>query len=177
MEKYMKNYLIVVDMQNDFISGALGSEAAKAILPRVTEILREFSGEVIFTRDTHSEEYLDTHEGKHLPVPHCIRGSHGWQIADELLPFAENAVFMDKPTFGSVALAEYLRERARLEPIGKITLVGVCTDICVISNALLLRAYLPEADIEVMADATAGVTAESHRAALTAMASCQIDII
>lgn len=170
----MKNYLIVVDMQTDFINGALGTKEAEEILPRVKERIERFEGEVIFTRDTHAEDYLGTQEGKRLPVAHCVKKTAGWQIDPLLAPFVKNVI--DKPTFGSVALGEYLREENDREPIGSITLVGLCTDICVISNALLIKAFLPEVAIAVDASCCAGVTPESHKTALEAMKMCQITV-
>ena len=159
--------LVAVDLQNDFINGALGTAEAAAMLPRAERKIRSFEGLVLFTRDTHTEDYLNTREGKALPVPHCIRGSHGWQLAARLLPYASEII--DKPTFGSTALGERLRALNEDAPIESITLIGLCTDICVISNALLLRAYLPEIPIIVDAACCAGVTPESHRTALAAM--------
>lgn len=166
--------LVAVDLQNDFINGALGTAEAAAILPRAERKIRSFEGLVLFTRDTHTEDYLNTREGKALPVPHCIRGSHGWQLAARLLPYASEVI--DKPTFGSTALGERLRALNEDAPIESITLIGLCTDICVISNALLLRAYLPEIPIIVDAACCAGVTPESHHTALAAMRACQIII-
>lgn len=166
--------LVAVDLQNDFINGALGTAKAAAMLPRAERKIRSFEGLVLFTRDTHTEDYLNTREGKALPVPHCIRGSHGWQLAARLLPYASEII--DKPTFGSTALGERLRALNEDAPIESITLIGLCTDICVISNALLLRAYLPEIPIIVDAACCAGVTPESHRTALAAMRACQIII-
>ena len=151
--------LVAVDLQNDFINGALGTAEAAAMLPRAERKIRSFEGLVLFTRDTHTEDYLNTREGKALPVPHCIRGSHGWQLAARLLPYASEVI--DKPTFGSTALGERLRALNEDAPIESITLIGLCTDICVISNALLLRAYLPEIPIIVDAACCAGVTPES----------------
>lgn len=148
--------LVAVDLQNDFINGALGTAEAAAMLPRAERKIRSFEGLVLFTRDTHTEDYLNTREGKALPVPHCIRGSHGWQLAARLLPYASEVI--DKPTFGSTALGERLRALNEDAPIESITLIGLCTDICVISNALLLRAYLPEIPIIVDAACCAGVT-------------------
>lgn len=170
----MQDILIVIDMQNDFIDGALGTAEAVKIVPKVAEKLRRFSGRVIFTRDTHEEGYLSTQEGRKLPVPHCIRGTAGWAICDALAPFAQAAEIIDKPTFGSAALGARLRELNGQEPIGSITLVGLCTDICVISNAMLIKAFLPEVPIAVDAACCAGVTPESHRNALAAMKACQI---
>ena len=168
----MDEILVVVDMQNDFVSGALGTPQAQAILPAVVQLAREFEGEVVFTRDTHGDDYLQTQEGRALPVPHCLRGSPGWQLADELEQFRKEKgcrVF-DKPTFGSEELAAYLRAR-RPE---RVVLCGVCTDICVVSNALLLRALLPEEPLFVAARYCAGTTEKSHFYALETMKSCQI---
>ena len=172
--KSCKKLLAVIDMQEDFIGGALGTAEAKSVLPRVRERIARARREgysVAFTRDTHGQDYLSTREGKNLPVPHCIAGTAGWQLAEGLAK--EGDMIFDKPTFGSAALAEY----AAAEGFGKIELVGVCTDICVISNALLLKAYLPEAEISVRADCCAGVTPESHARALGAMAACQVGIL
>lgn len=172
----MKQVLIVVDMQNDFISGSLGTAEAKAIVPKVREKIAGFDGEVLFTRDTHEEDYLETAEGKRLPVKHCVRGTWGWQIEESLAPLYKQEP-IDKPSFGSKALGEYLLTRARQEgKIDEIELVGLCTDICVISNALLLKAFLPETTIAVDAACCAGVTPESHETALSAMEMCQIEI-
>ena len=167
----MKNILIVVDMQNDFIDGALGSAEAVAIVDKVKEKIENFDGKVYYTRDTHFENYLDTKEGKNLPVPHCIKGTEGWQITDKLAGLASDGV-IDKLTFGSVALQNYL---VKQKP-DSVTLVGLCTDICVISNAMLLKAALPEKQIKVDAACCAGVTPESHLRALEAMRMCQIEI-
>ena len=168
----MKNVLVVVDMQNDFLTGALGSPEARAVVERVREKIDSFRGEVIFTRDTHEDTYLETREGKYLPVSHCIRGTEGWQITGELETNGRTVI--NKPTFGSVLLAEMLAEMNEREGIGSVTLVGVCTDICVISNAMLIKAYLPEIDVIVDATACAGVTPDSHENALNAMRACQI---
>ena len=164
--------LVVVDMQNDFIDGALGSSEAVAIVPYVKELISDFDGEIIFTRDTHGEDYLSTREGRRLPVSHCIKGTEGWQIREEILPDTPYTV-IDKPTFGSMELADRL---ADMDDLSSVTLVGLCTDICVISNAMLIKARLPELDITVDARGCAGVTPESHRNALDAMRSCQIDV-
>lgn len=169
----MRKVLIVVDMQNDFISMALGTKEAISILPRVREKIAHFDGEVIFTRDTHSEDYLTTREGKLLPVPHCIKGTRGWEIEDSLKAYCGEVIF-DKPTFGSTALAAYLVKENAKTPIDSVTLVGLCTDICVISNAMLIKAALPEIDVVVDSTACAGVTPESHANALEAMKMCQI---
>ena len=165
-------FLIVVDMQVDFINGALGSKEAVAILPRVVELVKGFDGTVIFTRDTHCACYMDTQEGKRLPVPHCIKDSDGWQICEELRPLA--ATVVDKPTFGSMTLPQVIAGYG--SEVEEITLCGLCTDICVISNAMILKAAFPEARIAVDAACCAGVTPESHATALCAMRAVQIDI-
>ncbi len=172
----MQNILLVIDMQNDFIDGALGTPEAVAIVPKVREKIRSFDGTVLFTRDTHGENYMETQEGKNLPVPHCIRGTDGWQIRPELEELRVTEP-IDKGTFGSDELGKILRDLNDEDPIGIITVIGLCTDICVISNALLAKAFLPEVPIEVDASCCAGVTPESHENALKAMASCQIRIV
>ena len=166
------NHLIVVDMQVDFITGSLGSSLATAIVPKVVEAVKSFDGNVIFTRDTHFENYLETAEGEKLPVPHCIKGTDGWQIHPELDALRKTEA-IDKITFGSKDLIEFLEKENDIE---SITLVGLCTDICVISNALLIKAYFPEIPIAVDSKACAGVTPESHLNALEAMKMCQIEI-
>lgn len=168
-------YLIVVDMQVDFVSGALGTREAQAIVDRAAEKIRAFEGRVIFTRDTHEENYLSTQEGKKLPVPHCIRESEGWQIIPELTDLIRDTV-IDKPTFGSTELAALLISENEREQIESVELIGLCTDICVISNALLIKAALPEVSVIVDAACCAGVTPESHKNALSAMKMCQIAI-
>ncbi len=172
---FMQKILIVVDMQNDFIDGALGTPEAAAIVPRVAAKIRAFDGKVIFTRDTHGEDYMDTLEGKNLPVPHCIRGTYGWEISPALVSFCKE-VPVDKDTFGSVRLAEMLRELNGEEPIDSITLIGLCTDICVISNALLIKAMLPQVPVIVDSACCAGVTPKSHENALRAMEMCQVKV-
>ena len=172
----MQNILLVIDMQNDFIDGALGTPEAVDIVPKVREKIRNFDGTVLFTRDTHGENYMETQEGKNLPVPHCIRGTEGWQIRPELEELRVTEP-IDKGTFGSDELGKILRDLNDEDPIGTITVIGLCTDICVISNALLAKAFLPEVPIEVDASCCAGVTPESHENALKAMASCQIRIV
>lgn len=169
------DYLIVVDMQNDFIDGALGTKEAQAIVPAVREKINSFEGTVIFTKDTHGEDYLKTREGKFLPVEHCIKGTPGHDISAEL--DTGNNTVIEKPTFGSTVLAEMLKSADEKEKIGKITLIGLCTDICVISNAMLIKAYLPETDIEIDSSCCAGVTPESHMRALDSMRSCQITVV
>lgn len=175
------NVLVVVDMQKDFIDGSLGTKEAAAIVPAVVEKIRKFEGKVIATRDTHGEDYLESAEGKHLPVVHCVKDTPGWQINGEVaeaLGGKEGVRLIDKPTFGSVELGEYVKQlNDTEEPVEKITLAGLCTDICVISNALLLKAYLPEVPIEVDISCCAGVTPRSHEQAAEAMKMCQIEIV
>ena len=169
----MKNYLIVVDMQNDFIDGSLGTKEAEMIVDKVAEKIRGFEGEVIFTRDTHLPEYLETQEGRRLPVVHCVKDSPGWQIREGLEAIRPCTV-IDKPTFGSTELGVLLAQRDLEEKIGSITVIGLCTDICVISNALLIKAFLPETPVTVDPSLCAGVTPDSHLRALESMKSCQI---
>ena len=176
----MEHILIVVDMQNDFVDGVLGTPEAVAILPAVAEKIRNHQGRIIFTRDTHAENYMNTREGRHLPVPHCIEGTKGWEIHPTVwsaIPEGQEAFVIDKPTFGSVALATTLEKLHKDTPIAKVTLIGVCTDICVISNAMLIKATLPEIDVTVDAACCAGVTSESHDNALRAMQMCQMEIV
>lgn len=166
----MKRTLIVVDMQNDFIDGALGTKEAVAIVPSVKAKIREYQergDEIIFTRDTHQADYLSTPEGKKLPVEHCIEGTHGWQIAEGLE--VPGCSYIDKPTFGWT----HWNERT----FDEIELIGLCTDICVVSNALILKATFPEAKIMVDASCCAGVTSATHAAALETMKMCQIDVV
>lgn len=160
-------------MQNDFIDGALGTKEAVAILPYVKGLIEGFDGKVLFTRDTHGENYMQTQEGINLPVAHCIRGTDGWQIHPELDALRKTEA-IDKITFGSARLAEILKAEENIEGI---TLVGLCTDICVISNAMLIKAFFPEIPVSVDAKGCAGVTPESHERALEAMKMCQIKII
>ncbi|MBP3322631.1 MAG: cysteine hydrolase [Clostridia bacterium] len=171
------NILVVVDMQNDFISGALGTAEAKLIVNGVKERAENFEGLIFFTRDTHFEDYMNTQEGEKLPVPHCIKGTWGWEICDELKEISETTEICDKPTFGSVELMESIKELSLEEEIESITLLGLCTDICVISNAMLLKAALPETKIIVDGTLSAGVTPISHKNALEAMKMCQIEVI
>ncbi len=173
----MEHILIVVDMQNDFVDGVLGSPEAVGILPAVVDKIKNHEGKIIFTRDTHGEDYMDTREGKYLPVPHCIKETRGWGIKDEVWAAAEGKAdvsVIDKPTFGSTELSECLLDFSDGHALGQVTLIGVCTDICVISNAMLIKAALPEIDVAVDAACCAGVTPESHENALSAMAACQI---
>lgn len=167
--------LIVIDMQNDFIDGPLGTAEAEKIVPKVTEKIENFDGIVLATRDTHGENYSETQEGKNLPVVHCIEGTEGHKIRPEIERLIKTEP-IDKPTFGSTKLAERLKELNSEDTIDSITLIGVCTDICVISNALLLKAFFPEIPISVDAACCAGVSPESHKQALNAMKVCQIKI-
>lgn len=168
----MEKILIVVDMQNDFIDGTLGTPEAQAIVPNVKKKIREYKSRgdrVIFTKDTHSENYLKTNEGKHLPVEHCIKGTAGWDIADGLGNPGDECI--EKTTFG------YRDWIYRISGDAELEIVGLCTDICVVSNALILKAIYPEINITVDANCCAGVTPESHQAALTTMKMCQINVI
>lgn len=173
----MKHFLVVVDMQKDFVDGVLGTPEAVAIVPAVCERIREFDGEIIVTYDTHPDTYLDTAEGKKLPVVHCVKDTDGWQldavVASALAERQWTAV--EKPTFGSVVLPSLIAERAGEEDFD-ITLIGLCTDICVVSNALLLKAHFPEVSIAVESALCAGVTPDTHAAALQTMQMCQIDV-
>lgn len=169
--------LIVVDMQNDFVNGALGTKEAVEIVPyvvgRVVDGVNR--GEtILFTRDTHEADYLETQEGHNLPVPHCIRDTEGWEIIPQLTEYTLGRTILDKPTFGSSELGTLLTELNGKEPIEKITLIGLCTDICVISNTLLAKAFLPEVPVAVDAKCCAGVTPKSHNNALAAMKVCQV---
>ena len=173
----MRKLLIVVDMQNDFVTGALRNEEAIAMVPNAVEKVRaakEAGTELIFTRDTHFEDYMETEEGKNLPVPHCLKGTEGWEIIDALKEFTLDVKIFDKVTFGARELGAYLAQEDAKEKIDEVELIGICTDICVISNALLVKAFLPNIPIRVDATCCAGVTPESHQTALNAMKACQI---
>jgi len=167
--------LIVVDMQNDFIDGALGTPEARAIVGVAVDKIRNFSGRVFFTRDTHEENYLETQEGRKLPVRHCIRGTEGFELNPEIAALCRDKP-VDKPSFGSIKLGEMLLELNVTEHIDSVTLIGLCTDICVISNAFIIKAFLPEVPVAVDAACCAGVTPQSHKQALEAMKVCQIQI-
>lgn len=174
----MKRFLIVVDIQKDFVDGALGTPEASAMLDRAVEKIKTFEGEIIVTLDTHGEEYMETAEGKKLPVPHCIKGTDGWLLHPRIAEELKGRMFrvVEKPTFGSTDLPERLLEAAGGEDFS-MELIGLCTDICVVSNALLLKAHFPEKEIGVDSACCAGVTPESHEAALTTMRMCQIDVL
>lgn len=173
----MKKLLIVVDMQNDFVDGALGSADAIAIVDSVVKKIEDFDGDIIATLDTHFEDYMDSAEGKKLPVPHCIKGTEGHRLNEKVMAALEKKGYtpIEKLTFGSVDLPRLIRESYGEDV--SIELCGLCTDICVVSNALILKASFTDAPICVDRTCCAGVTPESHEAALTTMASCQIDII
>ena len=166
----MKKTLVVVDMQKDFINGSLGTKEAEAIVENVKNKITQYErngDEIIFTRDTHQNNYLETNEGKHLPVVHCVEGTEGWEIAEGLE--VPNAIYIDKPSFGYMNWKDYNLE--------EVEIVGLCTDICVVSNALIIKATYPEIKVTVDASCCAGVTPESHRAALTTMKMCQVEIV
>ena len=181
----VKKILVVVDMQNDFVTGALRNEEAIKIVPDVVNKVKDAALSkdtlVIFTQDTHLTDYMETQEGKNLPVPHCIEETEGWEIIEELKPFVKtDSAWLPfrKGTFGSVALGEELRDFIQKDnkKIEKIEFIGLCTDICVLSNATLVKAFLPEVPIEVDATCCAGVTPESHDTALNAMKAIQIKV-
>ena len=172
----MRKLLIVIDMQNDFIDGSLGTPEAAAIVDAVKEKIRSYPPEdVIATMDTHGADYLQTQEGRRLPVEHCIRGSEGWAIRPDIAELLTEAKIYEKPTFGSEAMAKDLAELSAREEI-ELELVGLCTDICVVSNALLLKAAMPEVKISVDPACCAGVSPESHEAALATMGMCQVEV-
>lgn len=166
----MKQLLVVIDMQRDFVTGVLGSEEARAAAREAEKLVKE-ADEVVYTADTHGENYLNTREGRFLPVPHCVAGTEGHEILPEL--FRMGSKVFEKGAFGSFALAEYVKSGG----YDKIVFCGVCTDICVVSNVLLVKAAVPEADVEVVASACAGVTKEKHEAALETMRSCQVVVV
>lgn len=170
-----KKVLVVVDMQNDFIDGSLGTKEALEIVEPVVKVIEEFDGEILFTRDTHASNYRRTLEGKNLPVSHCIEGTIGWELRPEIAALkTPDKMIFNKPTFGSIELCQYLASVKNLE---RVTLVGLCTDICVISNAIMMKAYIPEVEIQVLKDCCAGVTPQSHQLALEAMKMCQITVV
>ena len=173
----MKSFLIVVDMQKDFVDGALGTKEAEAIVDGVVNKINNFDGEIIVTYDTHFEDYMETSEGKNLPVPHCIKDTDGWQLNEKVQKALEGREYtvVEKITFGSVDLPDFIEEKTEGENFSA-ELVGLCTDICVVSNALVLKANFPEAEISVDSSCCAGVTPEKHEAALETMRSCQINI-
>ncbi len=173
-----EKYLVVIDMQNDFVTDALGTKEAQEIRENVVRKVTGFAGEILFTKDTHGADYLNTQEGRKLPVEHCIKSSAGWELIPELEAFRkrEGCHVFEKNTFGSVELAQYLREKYEAGEVSSVELIGLCTDICVVSNALLLKAYMPELAITADASCCAGVTPDKHEAALETMESCQIAV-
>lgn len=173
----MRKILLVIDMQKDFIDGALGTPEAVAIVDGVAEEIKKYpAADVFATRDTHPENYLQTQEGRNLPVVHCVKGTAGWQLNEKVAAALGDAKIIDKPTFGSVELAKMLAAMAEKEAL-EVTLVGLCTDICVVSNALLVKAFLPETPVKVIAGLCAGVTPASHDAALETMKMCQVEVL
>lgn len=173
----MKKILVVVDMQKDFVDGTLGSEYAVAIVPNVVRKIESFEGDIVVTYDTHSENYMNTREGRKLPVSHCIKGTEGWKLNDKVYEALSTKKYieLEKETFGSVKLPDVIKELAAGDEFG-VELIGLCTDICVVSNAILLKAHYPEVEISVDASCCAGVTVETHNAALETMKCCQIDV-
>lgn len=169
-------YLVVVDMQNDFVNGSLGTKEAEAVVSKTVEKAASFPGKVLFTQDTHGGDYLNTQEGKMLPVEHCIKETEGWQIIPQLKAILEsgNCSVFEKDTFGSVELARFLQKKYQENEVESVELVGLCTDICVISNALLLKAFMPQLPVFVDASCCAGVSPKKHEAALATMESCQV---
>lgn len=174
----MKRFLVVVDMQKDFVDGALGSVDAVAIVPGVVEKIKSFDGEIFITLDTHFDNYPETAEGRKLPVPHCIKGTDGWQLDKNVASALADREYtaVEKPTFGSLELPRLIEAASDGDDFS-IEIIGLCTDICVVSNALVLKANFPEMPISVEADCCAGVTPQAHEAALATMRSCQIDVI
>ena len=174
----MSKVLIVVDMQNDFVDGALGTMEAVGIVDNVTARISGFEGKIFATFDTHGPDYLETAEGKMLPVPHCIKETEGWMLNEKVLQALSNKEYkaVEKKTFGSTDLVDEIRELRKKEDV-EVELIGLCTDICVVSNALLLKAYFPEMKISVDAGCCAGVTPGSHSAALETMKMCQIKVV
>ena len=172
----MRKLLVVVDMQKDFVDGALGTNEAEQIVPAVVEKIRSYDIKDVFvTYDTHQENYMDTQEGHNLPVKHCVEGTEGWELNAAVKEAVAGAAIVKKPTFGSTELAEQIKAIAEKEEI-EIELIGLCTDICVVSNALVLKAFMPEVHISVDASCCAGVTPQKHEAALETMRSCQIEV-
>ena len=174
-----QRYLVVVDMQHDFVDGALGTPEAQTIVASVAAKAQAFDGTVVFTKDTHYSDYLQTLEGKNLPVEHCLHGTPGWELMPELQAIRDerNSFVFEKTTFASLDLAMWLAEENVAEPIESIELIGLCTDICVVSNALLIKGWIPEVPLKVDASLCAGVTPDSHKAALATLRSCQVEVI
>ena len=174
----MRKILVVIDMQKDFVDGALGTKEAVAIVPAVVEKIKSYDIKDVFaTRDTHQENYMETQEGANLPVPHCIEGTEGWEIIPELKDLSQGKKIFDKPTFGSIELASFIRDEAdKRNGQLEVELIGVCTDICVVSNALMIKAYNIEVPVSVDSKCCAGVTPAAHDAALATMKSCQVQV-
>jgi len=175
----MSNILVVVDMQNDFINGPLQTNEARDIIPSLVKRIREFDGYVIFTRDTHDADYMSSEEGRHLPVIHCQHGSDGWKLHPEIEKACQavNGTIIDKHTFGSQELIEHLKKIDKTDPIKSVEFIGICTDICVISNVMLTKTFFPNIPISVRQECCAGVTPKSHQTALDAMKMCHINIL
>lgn len=167
------NVLLVIDLQNDFVDGALGNKGNDKIVKPIENLVENFDGEVIFTRDTHDENYLESLEGSHLPVKHCIKNSKGWQIKID----TKNHKIIDKPSFGSYELVEYLKKLNEKEKIENIYMVGICTDICVLSNAILIKNALLNTEVTVIEDLCKATNEKNHKIALEAMKSCQVNIV
>lgn len=174
----MKKILVAVDLQNDFIDGSLGTKEAESIVNKAAEKIRQFQGDIIVTYDTHSENYLSTAEGKKLPVKHCIKGTHGWMLNEEIIKALKNKnyISIEKTSFGSVDLPSEILKISGGENFS-IEIIGLCTDICVVSNAMILKTFFPEKEITVDSSCCAGVTPAAHDAALSVMKSCQINVI
>lgn len=174
----MKDCLLVIDVQNDFVTGSLGTKEAEAIVPAVLEKVRTFKGDIIFTKDSHHEDYLNTQEGKFLPVVHCLVGTDGWDLIPQLEEFRKenNCETYDKTIFANAQLVQDLADRYRDGELDSVTIIGLCTDICVVSHALMIKSTIPELPIYVDSACCAGVTPQKHQAALETMASCQIII-
>ena len=175
----MKKILIVVDMQKDFVDGALGSKEAVAIVDNVVNKIEGFDGDIIVTYDTHPQNYMETQEGKNLPVPHCIKGTDGWKLDAKVQAALDKKTYkaIEKPTFGSIELQNILYDINENHRVEEITLMGIDTSICVLSNAILCKATLPEVPVNVIAECCSSVTPESHKTALEVMKLCQINII
>jgi len=169
----MRKLLVVVDMQNDFVNGVLGTKEAQNIVNGIADYAKNFDGDIVFTRDTHKDNYMDTQEGKKLPVKHCVKGTDGWQIVPEL--DTTNRTIFDKPAFGSIALGGWLASLQK--PYDEIYFCGVCTGICVLSNVAIVKAYCPETEVKVIESLCACVTPDTHKTAIDAMRTFQVDII
>lgn len=173
----MEKLLVVVDMQNDFVDGSLGTPEAGGIVENVVAKIKNHRGPVVYTRDTHPDNYLETQEGKNLPVVHCVEGTTGWELNPAVQETVNGRKIFDKPTFGSLELAHYVTNLFQAKAIDAVELIGLCTDICVLSNAILLKAAEPELKVSVDASCCAGVTPQSHQNALETMKMCQVEIV